>query len=176
MTQVVNPTHTLDSLDAMSIEQAQSLSFEERDALLDLIIADGLHEATSSVSHRTGLYTDYFEEDLTRMLKVRAVKVYVRGTTPSDFDGNVVGHNYMDQYRACFRHVETSLTAAKTSFSRVVNMVVFLTNMDLWADFNVVFREFVPNPPCRAVIGTTGLAQSPLLIEIVDTFAYRVAD
>ena len=176
MTQVSNPTYTLEQLDALSIEEAQKLSFGERDALLDLIIADGRHEATDSVSHRTGMYTDYFDEDLTRMLKVKAVKVYVRGTTPSDFDGQVVGENFMDQYRACFRHVETTLTAGRTSFSRVVNMVVFLTNMENWEKFNEVFREFVPHPPCRAVIGTTGLAQKPLAIEIVDCFAYRVSD
>ena len=175
MTQVGTPSHTLNALDAMSIEQAQALTLEERDSLLDLIIDDGRHEATSSVSYRTGMYTDYFEEDLTRMLKVKAVKIYVRGTTSSNFDGHVVGDNYMEQYRACFQHVETTLKAARTSFSRVVNMVIFLTNMDRWADFNKVFREFVPNPPCRAVIGTTGLAQKPLAIEIVDCFAYRVA-
>lgn len=176
MTQVGTPAHTLNDLDAMSIEQAQALTLEERDSLLDLIIDDGRHEATSSVSYRTGMYTDYFEEDLTRMLKVKAVKIYVRGTTSSNFDGHVVGDNYMEQYRACFQHVETTLKAARTSFSRVVNMVIFLTNMDRWADFNKVFREFVPNPPCRAVIGTTGLAQKPLAIEIVDCFAYRVTD
>ena len=176
MTQVGNPPHTLDNLDAMSIGQAQALSFEERGSLLDLIIADGRHDATGLVSYRTGMYTDFFEEDLTRMLKVKAVKVYVRGTTSSNFDGQLVGDNYMEQYRACFQHVETTLTAARTSFSRVVNMVVFLTDMEHWADFNEVFREFVPNPPCRAVIGTTGLAQKPLAIEIVDCFAYRVAD
>jgi enamine deaminase RidA (YjgF/YER057c/UK114 family) len=176
MTPVGTPAHTLNDLDAMSIEQAQALTLEERDSLLDLIIDDGRHEATSSVSYRTGMYTDYFEEDLTRMLKVKAVKIYVRGTTSSNFDGHVVGDNYMEQYRACFQHVETTLKAARTSFSRVVNMVIFLTNMDRWADFNKVFREFVPNPPCRAVIGTTGLAQKPLAIEIVDCFAYRVTD
>ena len=176
MTQVSNPAHTLEQLDALSIEQAQALSFKERDELLDLIIADGRHVATSSVSYRTGMYTDFFDEDLTRMLKVKAVKVYVRGTTPSDFDGKTVGDNFMDQYRACFRHVETTLTAGRTSFSRVVNMVVFLTNMDNWEKFNEVFREFVPYPPCRAVIGTTGLAKPPLTIEIVDCFAYRVSD
>lgn len=176
MAQVGTPAHTLNDLDAMSIEQAQALSFEERGSLLDLIIDDGRHEATSSVSYRTGMYTDYFEEDLTRMLKVKAVKIYVRGTTSSNFEGQVVGNNFMEQYRACFQHVETTLTAARTSFSRVVNMVVFLTNMDHWAEFNEVFREFVPNPPCRAVIGTTGLAQKPLGIEIVDCFAYRVTD
>ena len=172
MTQVENSARTLSELDAMSIDQAQALSFDERDVLLDLIIADGLHDATPSNSFRSGMYTDYFDEDMTRMLKVKAVKVYVRGTTCSGFDGKVVGDNIVDQYRACFRHVETTLTAAKTSYRRVVNMVIFLTDMDNWE----IFREFVPIPPCRAVIGTTGLALKPLTIEIVDCFAYRVSD
>ena len=166
----------LAELDAMPIEAAQALPFAQRDRLLDMIIAAGRHDATAAVSHRTGLYTDYFEEDLTRMLKVRAVKVYCRGTTSSDFHGHPAGGDYMEQYRACFRHVETILSAARTGFARVVKLIVFLTNMDLWPDFNRVYREFIPNPPCRAVIGTTGLAQKPLPIEIVECVAYRVAD
>ena len=130
MTQASNPAHTMDQLDAMSIESAQAFSFDERDALLDLIIVDDRHEATRSVSYRTGMYTDYFDEDLTRILKVEGVKVYVQGTTSSNFDGEVVGYNSMEQYRACFRSIETTLTAGRTNFSRVVNMVVFPTNMD----------------------------------------------
>ena len=55
-------------------------------------------------------------------------------------------------------------------------MVVFLTNMDNWSLFNQVYREFITIPPCRAVIGTTGLAQKPLAIEIVECIAYRVAE
>ncbi len=176
MTQTRRAALTLADLDAMSIEEAQGLPFAERDGLLDLIIAEGRHDATAAVSYRTGLYSDYFEEDLTRMLKVRAVKVHCRGTTSSNFDGITVGETYLEQYRACFRHVETILSAARTSFGRVVKMVVFLTNMDLWDEFNKVYREFIPNPPCRAVIGTTGLAQKPLAIEIVECVAYRVAE
>ena len=176
MTQTGRAALTLAGLDAMSIQDAQTLPFAERDRLLDLIIADGRRDATNSVSYRTGLYSDYFEEDLTRMLKVRAVKVHCRGATSSNFDGLPVGENYMEQYRACFRHVETILSAARTNFARVVKLIVFLTNMDRWSDFNQIYREFIPNPPCRAVIGTTGLAQKPLAIEIVECLAYRVAD
>ena len=40
----------MDQLDAMSIESAQVLSFDERNALLDLIIAEGRYEATGYVS------------------------------------------------------------------------------------------------------------------------------
>lgn len=168
--------HALARLDAMSIEEAQALPFEERDALLDLIIADGRGQTTNLKSYRTGLYGDYFEEDLVRMLKVRAVKVFIRGTTASGFDGEIVGDTPEDQYRAAFRHAQASLEAAGASFSRVVTLVVFLTDMSDWSLLNKVYAEFIPNPPCRAVIGTTGLAQPPLCIEIVNCVAYRVAE
>ena len=168
--------HTLVDLDAMTLDQAQSLSFAERDGLLDQIIAAGRHQSTDMASYRVGLYCDFFEEDLLRMLKVKAVKVLCRGTTSSGFDGVVVGDTDEAQYRAAFQHIETTLKAAKTEFSRVVTLVVFLTNMDNWPMLNNIYREFVPNPPCRAVIGTTGLAQPPLSIEIVECIAYRVTE
>ena len=166
---------SLADLDAMSMEEAQSLPYAERDRLLDLIIADGRRQSTDMVSYRTGLYCDYFEEDLVRLLKVRAVKIICRGTTSSGFDGVVVGETEEEQYRAAFRHVNTTLEAAGSGFGRVVTLVVFLTNMDNWPLLNQVYREFVPETPCRAVIGTTGLAQKPLAIEIVNCVAYRVA-
>ena len=168
--------YTLADLDALGIAEAQALPSTERDQLLDLIIADGRGQSTGLVSFRTGLYCDYFAEDLTRMLKVKAVKVLCRGTTASGFDGAVVGESEADQYRAAFRHVNTTLEAAGTSFSRVVTLVVFLTDMGNWPVLNEIYREFVPNPPCRAVIGTTGLAQKPLAIEIVECIAYRVSE
>ena len=55
-------------------------------------------------------------------------------------------------------------------------MIVFLTNMDNWSMFNEIYREFISIPPCRAVIGTTALAQKPLAIEIVECIAYRMAE
>ena len=168
-------SYTLEDLDAMNVDEAQALSFEERDGLLELIIADGRNQSTDLHSYRIGLYSDYFEEDFTRMLKVKAIKVYVRGTTASGFDGVLAGESDEEQYRAAFRHVRTSLEAAGTEFSRVVTLVVFLTDMDNWPLLNEIYREFVSSSPCRAVIGTTGLAQPPLNIEIVNCIAYRVA-
>ena len=168
--------HTLADLDAMSLGEAQALPFEERDRLLDLIIAEGRHQSTEQMSYRVGLYCDYFDEDLTRMLKVKAIRVLCRGTTSSGFDGVVVGETAAEQYRAAFSHVKTTLEAARTSYERVVTLMVFLTDMDNWPLLNEIYREFITNPPCRAVIGTTGLAQKPLAIEIVECIAYRVAD
>ena len=168
--------NTLADLDALSIAEAQVLPLAERDRLLDLIIEDGRGHSTDLVSFRTGLYCDYFDEDLTRMLKVKAIKVFCRGTTSSGFDGVMVGETEAEQYRAAFRQVETTLKAAGTSFSRVVSLMVFLTDMGNWPVLNEIYREFITNPPCRAVIGTTGLAQKPLAIEIVECIAYRVTE
>ena len=162
-------------LDAMSIELAQQLSFPDRDALLELIVADGRHQATQIESYRTGLYSDYFEEDLTRLLKVRALRVQLRGTTDSDFAGEPQGSTEIEKYDAAFRHLETILAAAGTSLERVVSLTVFLTDMNHWETFNGVHRGRVSNPPLRAVIGTTGLAQKPLAIEFVNVIAYKVA-
>jgi len=166
---------TLEELDAMTMTEAHGLGFGERDQLLDLIIAAGRHQSTEKDSYRVGLYCDYFEEDLVRMLKVKAVKILCRGTTSSGFDGLVVGETDEEQYRAAFRHVETTLAAASSSYQRVVTLVIFLTKMENWPLLNEVYREFIPNPPCRAVLGTTGLAQKPLSIEIVECIAYKVA-
>ena len=165
--------HSLADLDTMTLNEAQALPYAERDGLLDLIITDGRRQSTEMVSYRNGLYCDYFEEDMMRMLKVRAVKILCRGTTPSGFDGLIVGESDGEQYRAAFRHVQTTLEAAGSSFHRVVTLVVFLTNMDNWPLLNDIYREFVTDPPCRAVIGTTGLTQKPLAIEIVECIAYR---
>ena len=166
---------SLAELDAMSLSRAQRLPLSQRDRLLDLIIADGRGQSTGMTSYRTGLYCDYFQEDLTRLLKVRAIRIICRGTTASGFDGILVGETEEEQYRAAFRHLQTTLEASGSSFSRVVSLVIFLTDMESWPKLNDIYREFVPNPPCRAVIGTTGLAQKPLAIEIVECISYRVA-
>ncbi|MCH8921519.1 MAG: hypothetical protein IIA67_00045, partial [Planctomycetes bacterium] len=71
-------TNTLSQLDSMALEEAHALPVGERDQLLDQIIADGRRQSTGLDSYRVGLYGDYFEEDLVRMLKVKAVKVLPR--------------------------------------------------------------------------------------------------
>ena len=92
--------YSLKDLDGMSIDATQALSFKERDGLLDSIIADGRGQSTNVLSYRTGLYSDFFDEDLTRMLKVKAIKVLCQGTTSSGFDGLPVGDTDEEQYRA----------------------------------------------------------------------------
>ena len=82
--------YSLADLDALSLEDSNALSFEDRDDLLDLIIAAGRKQSTDKMSYRIGLYSDYFEEEMLCMLKVRAVKILCRGATSSGFDGKMV--------------------------------------------------------------------------------------
>ena len=165
--------YSLEQLDQMSLETAQALPFEERDALLDLIIQDGRNQASHETSFRTGLYGDYFEEDIIRMLKVRAVRVLPRGVTPLGLTGQQRSTNQIEEYREAFENMKEVLEAAGTSFLRVVSLVIYLTDMSQWGNMNKVYQEFVSNPPCRAVIGTTGLAGHQS-IEIVSVIAYKV--
>ena len=53
--------YSLADLDAMTIQQAQALPFDDKGLSLDLIITDGLNQATETQSYRVGLYCDYFE-------------------------------------------------------------------------------------------------------------------
>ena len=167
--------YSLTDLDALSIEAAQQIPYEVRAQLLDLILADGRKQATELTSYRTGLYSDYFEADLTRLLKVKAIRVQARGTTDSDFSGVPQGTTEVEKYEAAFRHLMTILDTAGVSLARVITLIVFLTDMDHWETFNGVYRGLMPNPPLRAVIGTTGLAQKPLAIEFVEVIAYKVS-
>ncbi len=165
--------YSLEQLDQMSLETAQALPYENRDALLDLIIQDGRNQASQETSFRTGLYGDYFEENIIRMLKVKAVRVMPRGVTPLGLTGEQKSTNQIEEYREAFQNMKEVLEAAGTSFSRVVSLVIYLTDMSQWGNMNKVYQEFVPNPPCRAVIGTTALAGHQS-IEIVSVIAYKV--
>ena len=53
MTQTRKYAYTLAQLDLMTLDEAQALAFDARDALLDLVVADGRHDATTAVSYRT---------------------------------------------------------------------------------------------------------------------------
>ena len=62
---------TLVDLDAMTIETAHKLSFDDRNKLLDLIIKDALKNVGKQPERQIGLMSDYFEEDMVRLTKVR---------------------------------------------------------------------------------------------------------
>lgn len=84
-----------------------------------------------------------------------------------DRDGRVVDHDIEVQARAVLANVRTVLEAAGSSWERLVDVTVFLTDMQGdFAAFNRVWAEHFPvDPPCRTTVEVTRLP-TPIAIEL----------
>ncbi|HKQ59636.1 MAG TPA: RidA family protein [Candidatus Polarisedimenticolaceae bacterium] len=82
-------------------------------------------------------------------------------------DGSVVEYDFETQCRAVFRNVRTVLEDAGSSWERIVDVTVFLT--DMRRDFplyNRLWAEHFPkNPPARTTIEINRLP-TPIAIEL----------
>lgn len=84
-----------------------------------------------------------------------------------DDQGNIVSYDIEVQTRSVFENVRAVLEDAGSSWDRLVDVTVFLTNMKadfptynrLWAEY---FRE---NPPCRTTL-EIGSLPTPIAIEL----------
>ena len=84
-----------------------------------------------------------------------------------DADGNIVAYDIEVQTRSVFENVRAVLEDAGSSWDRLVDVTVFLTNMKadfptynrLWAEY---FRD---NPPCRTTL-EIGSLPTPIAIEL----------
>lgn len=84
-----------------------------------------------------------------------------------DGQGNIVSYDIEVQTRSVFENVRAVLEDAGSSWDRLVDVTVFLTNMKadfptynrLWAEY---FRE---NPPCRTTL-EIGSLPTPIAIEL----------
>jgi 2-aminomuconate deaminase len=84
-----------------------------------------------------------------------------------DAAGNVIAYNIAEQCRSVFQNVRAILEEAGSSWDRLVDVTVFLTNMK--ADFptyNRLYGEyFRDNQPCRTTIEIRSLP-TPIAIEL----------
>jgi len=166
---------TLADLDAMTLEKAHQLPFDERDNLLDLILKDSLKNVGKQPERQIGLMSDYFEEDIVRLAKVRAIKIRCGGFIPVDSTGEVPTLVPKEQFRLVFSNVKHAIENMGTKPERIVNMIIFLKNMDYWGEMNDVYREFITSCPTRAAIGIQDLNKT-YQIEIVNIIAYKTGD
>lgn len=95
-----------------------------------------------------------------------------RGTTKIpgvelDADGNVVSYDIEAQCHAVFKNVRAILEDAGSSWDKIVDVTVFLTNMKKdFATFNRVYASyFATSQPCRTTIEVTALP-TPIAIEL----------
>lgn len=174
MAKTTKSNYTLKDLDKMSIEEAQKLPFNTRDKLLDLVIKDGRKIGGKQPKRQVGLMCDWFEEDVSRLLKIKAVKICCGGFIPVDSNGDVPTLDPKGQFKIVFENVKNTLIKAGTSMDRMTNCMIFMKNIDYWGQMNDVYRKFIKCSPTRAAIGCQDL-NNTYQIEVVNVFAFKVA-
>ena len=97
--------------------------------------------------------------------RVRGSK-QIPGVTLDD-QGNVVDYDLEAQCLSVFRNVRTVLEDAGSSWDRIVDVTVFLTNMNEdFAVFNRLYAEhFQTNQPTRTTI-EVGALPTPIAVEL----------
>ena len=174
MAKKVKKKYTLRELDKMSTDEAQKLPFAVRDKLLDLVITDGRKIGGKQPARQVGLMCDWFEEDVVRLQKIKAVKLCFGGFIPVDSTGEVPTLDPKGQIKQVFDNAKTAVIKAGSNMDRVINSLIFMKNIDYWGQMNAIYRKYIKCSPTRAAIGCQDLNKL-YQIEIVNMFAYKVA-
>jgi 2-aminomuconate deaminase len=84
-----------------------------------------------------------------------------------DESGKIIAYDIETQCRSVFRNVRYILEDAGSSWNKIVDVTVFLTNMrDDFATYNRIYAEyFAENQPCRTTIEINKLP-TPIAIEL----------
>lgn len=84
-----------------------------------------------------------------------------------DENGNIVSYDIEKQCRSVFNNVKTIVEEAGSSWEKVIDVTVFLTNMkDDFKTYNKVYAEyFADNQPCRTTVEINCLP-TPIAIEL----------
>jgi enamine deaminase RidA (YjgF/YER057c/UK114 family) len=167
---------SLEALRAMEPAQARALSFDERDELLERILASSRRYLGKQPERQVGLMCDYIEEDLELLCKVGAIRIVAGGFIPVDQTGEVPSDDAKAQYGLVFRNIKGALATAGSSLDRITSLVICLRSMtpESWAEMNAVYREFINCCPARAAIGVAALNKT-YQIEVINLVAWKVA-
>ncbi len=82
-------------------------------------------------------------------------------------DGSIAGYDIGTQVRSVFQNVRWILEDAGSSWEKIVDVTVYLTNMkDDFAIYNQIWKEyFHTDPPCRTTLEINCLP-TPIAIEL----------
>lgn len=90
-----------------------------------------------------------------------------------DASGKMIDYDIEAQVRSCFENVRIILQEAGSSWDKIVDVQVFLTDLKRdFAAYNRVYAEYFPagpNQPTRTTIGITALPQGgnvPIAFEV----------
>lgn len=84
-----------------------------------------------------------------------------------DADGKIVSYDIETQVRSVFQNVKWILEDSGSSWEKIVDVTVFLTNMkDDFPTYNRLWKEyFEQDPPCRTTLEIKSLP-TPIAIEL----------
>ncbi|MDX1455203.1 MAG: Rid family hydrolase [Gammaproteobacteria bacterium] len=84
-----------------------------------------------------------------------------------DADGNITAYDIEQQCHSVFQNVGHILEASGSSWDKLVDVTVFLTNMkDDFKTYNRIYAEyFKDNQPCRTTVEISSLP-TPIAIEL----------
>lgn len=91
--------------------------------------------------------------------------VYTSGAMPFDpADGSLVPGGVREQTRQTMENLRSVLEAAGSSMRSVLQITVYLTDMDRFGEMNEVYGTFFAGEyPARATLGVTALAKNALV-------------
>jgi 2-iminobutanoate/2-iminopropanoate deaminase len=81
--------------------------------------------------------------------------LFMAGQLPIDNERRVVGYTPGQQMRQALRNMQAVLEAAGGKLSDVVNVTVYVADMEYWSEVNTAYAEFfssVEVKPARAVV------------------------
>lgn len=90
-----------------------------------------------------------------------------------DASGNILSHDIEAQCHSVFRNVKAILEDAGSSWDKIVDVTVFLTNMKRdFATYNRIYAEyFKENQPCRTTVEVGALpTRIAIELKVIATF------
>jgi 2-iminobutanoate/2-iminopropanoate deaminase len=119
------------------------------------------HVPAGAIQHATaGPYSPVLEVQADRF-------IVISGQVALDLDGNVVGDTIEDQSRQTLANCRRLLESAGCTFHDVFKVNAFMTDLNDWNRFNVVYMEIMPEPrPVRTTVGVKLLGKCLIEIEM----------
>ncbi len=81
--------------------------------------------------------------------------VFISGQLPFDLQRHLVGNTPGQQARQALKNVQAILEAAGGELRHLVQVTIYITDMDYWSEVNAVYGEFMAGvevKPARAVV------------------------
>jgi 2-iminobutanoate/2-iminopropanoate deaminase len=102
------------------------------------------------------------------VLEIRADRIFVlSGQVAVDREGNVLGTTIEEQTRATLANCRKHLERAGCTLADVFKVNAYMTNLDDWERFNLVYAEMMPEPrPARTTVGAKLLREFQIEIEM----------